>query len=413
MKATFLPSIKGTMGDWTYYVTVMSVADLVQYVHFAEEICPNEDLDRMIQREVSSRSKDIAEYLRTQEQRFFGSLIVAAYDGQPRFLPIQFGDAPLMSQLEGRVGVLQFDGTEQYYALDGQHRLAALRTEVASNPIRYQADQVSVIVICHTKDETGMARARRLFTTVNRYAKKTSPATHTAMSEDDGVAIVTRRLIRNHALFKSRIKVVVQGKNGKPKLATGNAMSASDHQYLMAIETFRKCNQHLLPSELQQEFSQEQQIPSFDSLEAAFGKLSDRWNKIIDAIAPWKALLDPTTMVSEWRTANGGHILVRPIGITAFVGAFATAPESKSVEQIRTVVDSFHAIDSAPWAGVLWNSVTKKMNVTVEAEKLARRLWRYLLGLDEDKRTLEDDWKALIDPRGERNDLRLPTPPVS
>ena len=228
------------MGDWTYYVTVMGVAELVRYVHFAEEVCPNKDLDNMIQREVSNRSKDIAEYLRTNDQRFFGSLIVAAYDGQPRFLPIAFADAPLMSQFQGSVGVLQFDGTEQYYALDGQHRLAALKIELDNNAARYQSDQVSMIVICHTKDEVGMTRARRLFTTVNRYAKKTSPATHTAMSEDDGVAITTRRLIREHTLFKERIKVMVLGKNGRAKIASGNAMSPSDHKYLMAIESFRK-----------------------------------------------------------------------------------------------------------------------------------------------------------------------------
>jgi DNA sulfur modification protein DndB len=88
MKATYFPCVKGSMGDWVYYVTVLSVADLVQYVRFAEEVSPNEDLDRMLQRDVTNRSKEIATYLATQDQRFFGSLIVAAYDGQPRFLPM-------------------------------------------------------------------------------------------------------------------------------------------------------------------------------------------------------------------------------------------------------------------------------------------------------------------------------------
>ena len=57
----------------------------------------------MIQREVTDRAKVIAQYLQTNDQRFFGSLIVAAYDGQPRFLPITFGE-PFLSN-EGRVGV--------------------------------------------------------------------------------------------------------------------------------------------------------------------------------------------------------------------------------------------------------------------------------------------------------------------
>jgi DNA sulfur modification protein DndB len=410
MKTTYFPCVRGTMGDWTYYVTVMGVADLVQYVHFAEEVSPNQGLDTMIQREVSDRAKVIADYLRTNEQRFFGSLIVAAYDGKPRFRQIKLGDTSLLDQIEDRVGVLQFDGTEQYYALDGQHRLAAYIIEQKRDPERYRSDQVSMIVICHDKDKIGLTRARRLFTTVNRYAKKTSPATHTAMSEDNGVAIVTRRLIREHPLFKKRIKVMVIGSNGKPKIAAGNAMSAADRNYLMAIESFRKCNQHLLPDDLASEFSHDQQIPSFDSLESAFTKISSVWDKMIEAVEPWKALLDPDATVEKLRTPEGGHILVRPIGITAFVGAVGSAPKT-SVQHLRVVVSKFHDLDSPPWRGVLWNSATKRMANTVSAEKLARRLWRYLLGLDEDKDVLEADWRAHINPGGEGPRLRLPTPP--
>src|ERR1700677_1118862 len=116
MKSTNFPCVKGTIGDWIYYTTVMGLAEVVEYVKFAEEVCPNTDLDLMIQREVSARSSQIAQYLRSNEQRFFGSLIVAAYDGKPRFLPVSFGDVSLLTQLEGKVGVLQFDGSEQYYA---------------------------------------------------------------------------------------------------------------------------------------------------------------------------------------------------------------------------------------------------------------------------------------------------------
>jgi len=410
MKTTYFPCVKGTLGDWTYYITVMGVAEVVRYVQFAEEVCPNKDLDSMIQREVSNRSKDIADYLRTNEQRFFGSLIVAAYGGEPRFLPISFSDAPLMTKFEGSVGVLQFDGTEQYYALDGQHRLAALRLENERNPERYEPDQISMIVICHTKDNVGMTRARRLFTTVNRYAKKTSPATHTAMSEDDGVAITTRRLIREHPLFKQRIKVMIV-KNGKTRIAAGNAMSSADHKYLMAIETFRKCNRHLLPSDLEEEFSHEQQTPSFESLERAFETLKARWDKMIKGVAPWKELLDPSASLEQFRHSDGGHVLVRPIAITAFVKAFASAPDSVSVQHLRSVVDHFQDLASAPWGGLLWNSGTQKMTVTVEAERLASRLWRYLMGLDENRGKLQDDWKAAVDPQNERRNVKLPTPP--
>lgn len=409
MKTTYFPCVKGTMGDWEYYVTVMGMGDLVQYVQFAEEVAPNKDLDTMLQRDLSNRAKEIAAYLSTNEQRFFGSLIVAVLDGQPRFRAISFGETLLAE--EGRVGLLQFDGTERYYALDGQHRLAALRTELKREPERYKDDQVSTIIICHNSDKDGLTRARRLFTTVNRYAKKTSPATHTAMSEDDGVALVTRRLIREHPLFNHRVKVSVL-KNGKLHLASGNAMSPADRQYLMAIESFRKCNKDLLPAHLAQEFAKQQEIPSFDSLEEAFTSISASWNKIIEAIDPWKELLNPEATVAKFRIfkSPGGHILVRPVGITAFVGAMSSVINSLTIEHIQDVVTKFQHLNEAPWSGVLWNSATSKMTVSVHAEKLARRLWRYLLGLDEDKDKLTKDWRAIVDPGNIASNLRLPDP---
>ena len=59
MKTTYFPCVRGTMGDWTYYTTVMAVKDLVQYVRFAEQLSPNKDLDSMLQRELTTRAKEI------------------------------------------------------------------------------------------------------------------------------------------------------------------------------------------------------------------------------------------------------------------------------------------------------------------------------------------------------------------
>ena len=308
LKTTHFPCVKGKMGDWVYYVTVMGVADIVKYVGFAEQVCPNSDLDLMIQREVSTRSRQIAEYLRQNEQRFFGSLIVAAYDGQPKFLPISFGGAPLLTQLEGSVGILQFDGSEQYYAVDGQHRLAALKEVIEAQDDGLKEDQISVIVICHSKDAQGMARARRLFTTVNRYAKKTSPVTNIVMDEDDGVAIITRRLIREHDFFSRRIKVVVKGNNGQARLATGEAMQQSDDSYLMAIGTFYKCNQALLPAALLPAFSKTQQAPLYEDLEAGFEQIKARWNDLIDNVEPWTSLRQPQESLQNIRSKEGGSV---------------------------------------------------------------------------------------------------------
>ena len=413
MKSTNLPCVKGTMGDWTYYATVMGIAELVKYVKFAEEVSPNDNLDLMIQREVSARSKQIAEYLRTNVQRFFGSLIVAAYDGQPHYVPISFGDGPLLSQLEGKVGILQFDGSEQYYAVDGQHRLAAMKEVVGEDSSKYKEDEVSVIVICHTKDSEGMERARRLFTTVNRYAKKTSPVTNIVMDEDDGIAIITRRLIREHPVFAKSIKVVRKVSRGPSKgqfkLATGEAMQPSDSTYLMAIGTFYKCTKALLPQKLKKVFEQQQQVPAYEVLKEGYDEVVKRWDALIEIIEPWQHLKTADATLESYRTLLGGHILVRPVGIASFSRAVPELLDNQtSIESIKRVVENFSKITHPPWDGVLWNSTSRRMIAGKSAENLAFRLWRYLLGLDEDYQRLQAEWKSQVDPQNKRTDLQLP-----
>jgi DNA sulfur modification protein DndB len=412
MKSTHFACVKGQMGDWAYFVTVMGFSDVVAYVHYAEEICPNTDLDMMIQREVSTRSKVIAEYLRNNDQRFFGSLIIAAYDGKPQFVPIAFEDAPLLTKLEGKVGILQFDGSEQYYAVDGQHRLAAMKEVMKEGTDRYKADEVSVVVICHSKDAEGMSRARRLFTTVNRYAKRTSPVTNIVMDEDDGVALLTRRLIREHQFFSRRIKVLTKSGDSQPRLATGEAMQAGDFEHLMAIGTFYKCNLALVPNLLEGPFSQKQQVPNYETLESGFDQVKARWDSLIAVIEPWRNLLNQDATLREYRRRDGGHILARPVGIAAFVRACGDALDAGvTPSAVGARATKFADLSAPPWNGVLWNSTSQKMIAGKATEDLGTRLWRFLLGLDENRAQLEADWKAAVDPRQERSDLALPSIP--
>jgi DNA sulfur modification protein DndB len=396
------------MGDWVYYATVMTFADIVNYVKFAEQVCPNEDLDWMIQREVSSRSKQIAQYLNTNEQRFFGTIIVAVYNGTPKFLPISFQDAPLLADISGSIGVLRFDGSEQYYALDGQHRLAAMQEAFAQNPSRYEADQVSVIVVCHSRDKEGIQRARRLFTTLNRYAKRTSTTTNIVMDEDDGIAIITRRLIRENQYFGSRIKVLNKPRSGRQTLAKGEAMSAADRVYLMAIGSFYKCNQHLLPSDLDSAFSKAQQIPDFDLLERGFNEVNQRWQKLIDSVFLWSQIKNRSLTLDQYRNKRGGNILARPIGITSFIAASAKAIESSmNYDTIGAVAQRFEDLASLPWVGLLWNSAAQTMFAGKEREGIAQRLWEYYLGIRDDYDALNETWRSIVDPHDDQQHLTL------
>lgn len=82
----FVPALRANMGDWVYYITFLRMKDIVDRVNFAEEIHPDKSLSRLIQRQLEeSHAEKIAQYLLTQPQRFFNSLVVGIYKGAPQW----------------------------------------------------------------------------------------------------------------------------------------------------------------------------------------------------------------------------------------------------------------------------------------------------------------------------------------
>ena len=215
------PALCFQLGSWNYYVVKMSASELSQNVKYASEVHDDRTLDKAIQRRLdeSRVKKDIVEYLKRQPNRFFSAIVVAALQGNPQFYPIKIADDPKFvilqndSRFSGAFGALEFDGTQKYYALDGQHRLSAIKTLLNQNnspsdgaPENFENDEISVIVVVPSvedSNETFMQKYRRLFSNLNRYAKPMDQATNIIMDEDDTFAILTRRLITDHAFFHS------------------------------------------------------------------------------------------------------------------------------------------------------------------------------------------------------------------
>ena len=69
------------------------------------------------------------------------------------------------------------------------------------------SEEVTAIFVGHSRDEAGITRTRRLFSTLNRYAKPVSKSDIIALDEDDAAAIVTRRLFDSHPLFVNRLSL--------------------------------------------------------------------------------------------------------------------------------------------------------------------------------------------------------------
>ena len=68
----------------------------------------------------------------------------------------------------------------------------------------FRDEEISVIMVVQDPGDDPDERSevlqdyRRLFSSLNRYAKATDESTNIIMDEDDGIAILTRRLIAEH-----------------------------------------------------------------------------------------------------------------------------------------------------------------------------------------------------------------------
>ena len=126
---TLMPVLRCKVDTWRYYICKMKYAEIAREGQFAYELSSNQELGMLIQRGISNRTKGITEYLLKSKHRFLGGLVIAAWGGEPQYTPLQMDDPEgLLKGLDREFGVLTFDGTQQYFVLDGQHRLRALRT---------------------------------------------------------------------------------------------------------------------------------------------------------------------------------------------------------------------------------------------------------------------------------------------
>jgi DNA sulfur modification protein DndB len=72
-----LPAMRARMGDWWYYTTTMTFKDIAERIKRVKEIQESSSLKTWIQRELKeARTREIAEYLNSQPQRFFNSIVL-------------------------------------------------------------------------------------------------------------------------------------------------------------------------------------------------------------------------------------------------------------------------------------------------------------------------------------------------
>lgn len=296
------PALRARMGTWDYFMIKLTMREVAEHVTLASDIHKDHTLDQAIQRELakSRAKKEIVAYLQRQDHRFFSSLVIAALEGDPQWYPIRVADDPQFAifqndkRLNSTFGVLKFDGTQKYYALDGQHRLFAIKTLLDTSdeawldaPDGFSDEEVSVILVCPADNDDSddfMPRYRRLFGNLNRHAKPTSLFTNIVMDEDDTFAILTRRLITEHSFFvlpglrhkeSTRIKMA-KGKNIR---ADSTVFTSLEQLYYLNIELLTSGTRENEGGWRKREFTRFRLDD--DLLDDLFDELVDIWDALI------------------------------------------------------------------------------------------------------------------------------------
>ena len=374
-----LPALRAAMGDWTYYIASMTLEELAHRVTTATTLHQPESLDEEIQRSLSPRAGDIAEYLLSQPQRLFGTLVVGVYGGEPEWLEVEIREGARPwddndERLEGSIGLLRLSGSEQLFALDGQHRLLGTMQALKDEP-SLGDEEVAVIFVGHSNDRAGLQRTRRLFSTLNRYAKPVSRGEIIALDEDDAVAIVTRRLVKSHPLFSDRVS-----------LGGTKAVPVSDRTSLTSIVALNDCVEMVLETHPAWNRGHKKIRPPDKILDQFTQHCADYWNTVMDEHevlrkyvgVPWDAR--PAEPV---RGRHGGHLFFRPIGILAHTWAATTLFSEEEVDTrvaIQRLAEVPWQLAEAPWVGLLWDGENQRMITSPEAQRVAKRLIYHSVG---------------------------------
>jgi len=448
------PAIKGRMGEWEYYLVKMTMKHVADEIVFAQDIEEDGDktLSQAIQRKLNdSRLKNgLVDFLAKRDDRFFASLVVAARGGNPRFYTVTLSDDERFEILVGQnmddhFGVLTFTGQE-YYALDGQHRLKAIklllgkeqipRYEPPPAPAGFDKEEISVLLLTLPDDvpETEfLEKHRRLFASLNRHAKPTSVTDNIIIDEDDAIAIITRRLIHEHPFFRW-----VGNERDSPRIKTDGSKNLTQTEtHFCHLISLYDINWILLDNrnrsgnwrDPQDPDSKSQPIkqfinfrPSEEFLDQLYQELTIYWDGILQAFPdlynePYKMRnhsVDPSDPDDDTRD----HLLFWTIGLEMFARVVSELldeylPSSEFnkddvVEALESLTNIPWDLQEAPWKYLVliqslrggWIMRSEERSATMT---FCRHLLAWIVGLDsldeDGRRELKIEWRSrLVNP---------------
>jgi DNA sulfur modification protein DndB len=358
-----IPVIRAKIGNWNYYIgslTFLQISELVKKVD--AELHKSESLRDQIQRSITDNYKHIKSYILHQDERFFNSLVLAVYDGEPQWVEVEmnFNDEYFYN-----MGFLDLNGEEKIFPVDGQHRVEGIKAALLEKP-ELAKESISVLLIGHKNDEAGIKKTRRMFTTLNRYAKPVKLNDIIALDEDDSVAITTRELLENYDLFSEK-----RINNAEQKSIPENDKSA-----ITSLITLYECNLELFKSFIKLKtgnnptklllYEKLRYRPCDEDLDEYLSYCKGFWDDFTNNLVVVKDYVSEQNEPARKYRNNktGGNLIFRPIGLLPIIQTVLDL-NRRSNEPFSTIFSKIDKINlnlsEIPWKGVVWNSVENTM----------------------------------------------------
>jgi len=260
------PALEGTMGDRTFYMTVLTLKTVARYFEPTSPILPAE---QRAQRALSERRvPDIKAYLTEKDRDWvFGSLTIS-YEGD-----VEFDD---------QKRILYLDPSTDFVVVDGQHRLAAIKRAVEEDPL-LRDQSIGVMLLAFEE----LARNQQVFSDLNRTVQKTSRSLDILYDHDDPMTGVVKYVAQQVPLFKNRVE----------KNQTSLAVRS---KYFITLSSLYDACKQLLGGE--------RALDALKDDEAAVNAAQEfcvrYWKKLSDVIEPWAEVRDGDIKPAEARIEN-------------------------------------------------------------------------------------------------------------
>lgn len=364
MEPIKIPAIRGRIGNTIYYCTTLTfkqIGEMVKPVN--DELHTANSLKEQIQRSLTDNYIRIKEYILNREDRFFDSLVLAVYDGDPMWKEVRY---EIDDETYYNVGLLELSGQEKIFPVDGQHRVEGIRAALAEND-ELGDEMISVMLIGHQNTAEGREKSRRIFSTLNRYVKPVRLGDIIALDEDDIVAIVTRDLLETYPLFiGDRIKA-----------SNNKAIPNTDKTAFTSLMTLYDCHLVLYKTFISQkdkknykkyQIDDKRKYRPSDEIINEFNQyLIDFWDSMVSTFDEIRTYInnDSNNPAIEMRpTDDGGNLFFRPIGLLPFVEAVSKI-KMETQETYSEIINHYSNLNrnvhSDMWDMILWNPRTNRM----------------------------------------------------